>query len=248
MVVAAGNPPAPSLVPSSAPTLDRICAALAPTLLRPQEVGASGSRAAVALVVREQRGALEESVFERPVELRAPEAAGAELLLIRRAEHPNDPWSGQMALPGGREDPGDATILDTAVRETFEEVGLSLDRCARLIGRLPPVPAMARGRSVGMTVVPLIFHLLDEAPLCTNYEVAEALWVPLAGLASGAWDTVVDYPIPGSRNARARLPAWSVEGRVVWGLTHRMISTFLEVLDGAAPGPGREALSEEPPR
>ena len=153
-----------------------------------------------------------------------------------------------MALPGGREDPGDASILDTAIRETYEEVGLQLDRCARLIGRLPPVPALVQGRAVGMTVAPLIFHLTGEATLCMNHEVAETLWVPLTGLANGAWDTFVDYPLQGSRNVRARLPAWSVEGRVVWGLTHRMIQTLFELLDGVGPGAKLETLSEEPAR
>ncbi|HYN43940.1 MAG TPA: NUDIX domain-containing protein, partial [Thermoanaerobaculia bacterium] len=43
---------------------------------------------------------------------------GVELLFIRRAEHPRDPWSGQMGLPGGRVDPGDASPLAAALRET----------------------------------------------------------------------------------------------------------------------------------
>jgi 8-oxo-dGTP pyrophosphatase MutT (NUDIX family) len=41
----------------------------------------------------------------------------AELLLIRRAEHPSDPWSGHMALPGGRNDPQDTSLYETVVRE-----------------------------------------------------------------------------------------------------------------------------------
>src|SRR4051812_3842337 len=45
-------------------------------------------------------------------------AEGPEILFIRRAEHPQDPWSGHMAFPGGREEPGDADLLETAIRET----------------------------------------------------------------------------------------------------------------------------------
>src|SRR5204863_9089886 len=59
-------------------------------------------------------------------------AEGAELLLIKRAERAGDPWSGQIALPGGRQDPGDADLLATAVRETREETGVDLATAERL--------------------------------------------------------------------------------------------------------------------
>ncbi|HET9512400.1 MAG TPA: NUDIX domain-containing protein, partial [Gemmatimonadales bacterium] len=48
------------------------------------------------------------------------------LLLIRRADRDGDPWSGQLGLPGGRKSPADADLLSTAIRETFEEVGIDL--------------------------------------------------------------------------------------------------------------------------
>ena len=70
---------------------------------------------------------------------------GPEVLLIRRAENPRDPWSGHMAFPGGREAPEDRDLLATAVRETHEEVGLDLQRSAHLLGRLDALPAVARG-------------------------------------------------------------------------------------------------------
>ena len=48
------------------------------------------------------------------------------VLLIRRAERAGDPWSGHMALPGGRYEPKDPDLLGTALRETVEEVGVAL--------------------------------------------------------------------------------------------------------------------------
>ena len=52
---------------------------------------------------------------------------GTELLLIERAHQDGDPWSGQMAFPGGRRELQDETVLDTAIRETAEEIGVHLD-------------------------------------------------------------------------------------------------------------------------
>src|SRR5262245_57207262 len=73
-------------------------------------------------------------------------ARGPEILLIRLAAHPDDPWSGHMAFPGGREDPGDPDLLSTAMRETLEELSLDLRSAARLLGSLDELPAVARGK------------------------------------------------------------------------------------------------------
>ncbi|MGH7644285.1 MAG: NUDIX hydrolase, partial [Gemmatimonadales bacterium] len=59
-------------------------------------------------------------------------STGLELLLIKRAEREGDPWSGQIALPGGRRDPQDPDLLATALRETLEETGLDLAGAERL--------------------------------------------------------------------------------------------------------------------
>lgn len=154
-----------------------------------------------------------------------PGPTGAEVLLIRRAEHESDPWSGHMAFPGGRFDPEDRHLLATALRETLEEVGLDLARSARLLGALDPLPAVARGRRVGLTIAPFVFELEDSADLRPNHEVVEALWAPLTDLARGEGRATVDYQLDGQK---LELPAWNVEGRVVWGLTYRMLESLLE--------------------
>lgn len=151
----------------------------------------------------------------------------SDVLLIRRAEHPHDPWSGHMAFPGGRHDPLDATLLDTAKRETREEVGLDLDRQAALLGRLDDLPAIARGRAVGLVITPFVFELEDAPALVTNEEVAEALWAPLGPLARGEAETTRPYELDGRQY---HLPAYDVAGRVVWGLTYQMLQSFFRVL------------------
>jgi 8-oxo-dGTP pyrophosphatase MutT (NUDIX family) len=152
---------------------------------------------------------------------------GIESLLIQRAQLEGDPWSGHMAFPGGRHDPTDPDLLWTAIRETREEVGLDLETGAAYLGRLDLVPAIAKGRLVGLTIAPFVFQLSGDPPLVPNHEVMAALWAPLSDLASGAHATVVRFTM---KEQELELPAWDIEGRVVWGLTYRMLQALLEDL------------------
>ena len=166
-------------------------------------------RAAVAIVVREGTD-------------------GPQVLLIRRADHPGDAWSGHMAFPGGREDPQDENLLATAIRETLEEVGLDLAQAGRLLGQLAPLPAIARGRPVGMTIVPFVFELVAGADLLYSEEVVEAVWVPLDPLLQGQLRTT--FAVDRDGGERVDLPAHDVGGRIVWGLTYRMLDSLFELL------------------
>jgi 8-oxo-dGTP pyrophosphatase MutT (NUDIX family) len=171
--------------------------------------GPGQGRAAVAIVVREATD-------------------GPQVLLIRRADHPGDAWSGHMAFPGGRENPQDENLLATAIRETLEEVGLDLGQAGRLLGQLAPLPAVARGRLVGMTIVPFIFELVANAELLYSEEVAEAVWVPLDPLLQGQLRTT--FAVDRDGGERMELPAHDVGGRIVWGLTYRMLDSLFELL------------------
>jgi 8-oxo-dGTP pyrophosphatase MutT (NUDIX family) len=168
--------------------------------------------AAVATVLRERNGE-------------------AEVLLIRRAEHPADPWSGHMAFPGGRHDPSDRDLLQTALRETEEEVGLVLSQEAHLIGRLDDIPAVARGVRVGLVIAVFVFAITGDPVLVPNEaEVTEALWTKISPLVRGERDATFRYR---HEDGEFPLPAYDVEGRIVWGLTHRMLGVLFEALDGA---------------
>lgn len=148
-----------------------------------------------------------------------------ELLLIRRATNEHDPWSAHMAFPGGRRDSSDSTLLDTARRETLEEIGVDLEHDAELLGVLPTQSLdRAEGR---LTVQAFVFALTSDPVLTTNHEVQKVVWLPVAGLASGSRDTTVVHEYRGSR---LRFPAWDLDGDKVWGLTYRMIQSLLALM------------------
>jgi 8-oxo-dGTP pyrophosphatase MutT (NUDIX family) len=153
-----------------------------------------------------------------------PGDAGAEVLLIRRAEIDGDPWSGQMAFPGGRRDPDDADLVATAIRETREELGLDLGAHGALLGRLDDTPT----HRTGLVVSPFVFELRGAHDLAPSpREVAEVIWQPLGPLARGEFDTTYHWEEEGRRWA---FPAYDLSGRVVWGLTYRMLQILFELL------------------
>ena len=154
----------------------------------------------------------------------------AQVLLIRRAEREGDPWSGHMAFPGGKRDATDASLLVTALRETSEEVGLDLESHARFVARMPSIPAMIRSNRNSMLVTPFIFAMhTDEHPeFVLSPEVVETYWVPIGPLARG--ETALTFPYV-HEGKTLQLPGFSVHDRIVWGLTHRMLTMFFAAIN-----------------
>ena len=156
---------------------------------------------------------------------------GLSVLLIERTKSEQDPWSGHVAFPGGRYDAGDRSLLCTAVREAHEEVGLDLEQHATCLGRLPDVAAVSRGRRLNLTIRPYVFHLHTLGALRPDpREVAATLWANLDRLLSGNADTCHRYRLAatdGGGSVNYELPAYEVQGRVVWGLTYTMLSGLL---------------------
>lgn len=157
---------------------------------------------------------------------------GAELLLIERAQRKGDPWSGHMAFPGGRREAQDRDSQDTALRETWEEVGLEIPRTWH-VGRLLDQHPRLRG---GFTVAAHVFALPEQpAPLRISEEVQEAWWVPLIDLVDPL--RYRDYPFPGG--PQSLYPGIAIgeaeRERVVWGMTHRFLRDLFETLGYRVP-------------
>jgi len=188
--------------------IDRIRAALArraPQLQRPEgEV----RWAAVALVL-------------------APDGAGElDALLIRRAEQEGDPWSGHVALPGGRHEPDDPDLFTTACRETHEEVGLDLSR-GEYVGQLDDLHP-TRGLRPPIVVRPYVFALGGRPRLRLSWEVAGLLWTPLELLLGER------VPARISHAGREReVPAVPLGEDLLWGMTLRILDGLAERLDRA---------------
>ena len=156
---------------------------------------------------------------------------GLSALLIQRSEHPRDPWSGQMAFPGGRFEPYDRSLDAAARRETLEEVGLELT-AEMLLGRLSDVSG-GRLSMHRLAVSPFVFPCPDPPELRPNYEVAGTVWVPLEYLGDPAH--IEPYVFPEDPMKRA-FPSWSYEGYTIWGLTYRIIANYLGLFGVAIPG------------
>jgi 8-oxo-dGTP pyrophosphatase MutT (NUDIX family) len=146
--------------------------------------------------------------------------AEIEVLLIRRAEADGDPWSGHMALPGGRQDPSDLDLLHTAMRETLEETGVDLQEKGVALGRLDPLEP-ATYRLPPLSILPFVFDVpagTDARP--ASPEVVQIFWVPLSLLCSPEASGTVEIPLEGGSRT---FPCFRVEGNVVWGLTYRIL-------------------------
>lgn len=147
------------------------------------------------------------------------EAPEPSVLVMRRAEHPRDPWSGHWALPGGRCEPEDADLRATAVRETAEECGLHLAD-SEATTRLPDSWA---GRSVGRPVLVGAWRFTIAAPRPLTLdpaEAAEARWLPVAELRDRARHQVAAVPgLP----EHAPVPQFAFGAMPLWGFTYRLL-------------------------
>lgn len=154
-----------------------------------------------------------------------------EILLIKRAEREADPWSGHMALPGGRRAPTDDDLLATATRETEEETHVPLRRVGTLVGRLDDLgPGSAR--LPPLVIAPWVLAVPpDTAARPDGREVDATLWVPLAALRDERAVSELLVELGGGQSRS--FPSLQYGEYVIWGLTHRILTQFLELAEAA---------------
>lgn len=149
-----------------------------------------------------------------------------EIAFIQRALNPDDRWSGHLAFPGGTRETSDRTDLDAALRETQEEVGISLNP-DELLGRLNDIHAKNSGTILDFYIRPFVFYIQRDISVNLNSsEVADFFWVPLNEIRNPKRQTHYEFQHP---SGALKLPAIDLDRNpLLWGLTHKMVLNLLE--------------------
>jgi 8-oxo-dGTP pyrophosphatase MutT (NUDIX family) len=186
-------------------TIRRKLATVTPS---PREALANKSNAAAVLI----------PMFERRDELH--------IVYIRRSDRVAS-HRGQVAFPGGRVDPVDATLLDAALREAHEEVGIH----PATVDVVGPLATMQTATS-GIIVAPFVGVIPADAPLRPQLsEVAQIFDVPLSALRDPGYRGDYEWTSEGPAARTGKFPAILYGGQTIWGLTYRITLDLLELLD-----------------
>ena len=148
------------------------------------------------------------------------------VVYIRRSDHVAS-HRGQVAFPGGRVDPVDATLLDAALREAHEEVGIH-PSTVEVVGAFPTMQTTTSG----IVVAPFVGVIPSDAPLKPQIsEVAEIFDVPLTALRDPKFRGDYEWKSDRPASRSSKFPAILHGGQIIWGLTLRITLNLLELLD-----------------
>lgn len=148
-----------------------------------------------------------------------------QLLFIRRSENEKDRHSGQVAFPGGAEESHDDNQVDTALRETEEEIGVAREHI-KIIGTLPVYTTSSYYQVT--PVVGLIDWPLTLTP--APDEVARVFSIPLAWLKNQ--DNFNLRPRSDGDSGRHPVVYFDhYDGELLWGASARMTLNFIRALD-----------------
>jgi 8-oxo-dGTP pyrophosphatase MutT (NUDIX family) len=145
---------------------------------------------------------------------------GFSVMFVKRVESAVDPWSGQMAFPGGKRDEKDVDLKQTVVRETLEEMGIDLlDRC-RFLGVLTALRSRPRP---DLTILPFVVLVEYEPRVKLNKkELEDFCWIPFEKLVQSKTSVKFDF---------GEFPACSVRSGVIWGLTYRILENLFTIVE-----------------
>ena len=183
--------------------MDRIDKIKAQLEIYTPNIEPSGHDAAVALILREQSNQIE-------------------LLLIERAIFLGDPWSGQLAFPGGRIRTEDKNLFATVIRETLEETGITLND-TMFIGRLDD----EFGSLVPVHVACFVFSIRTTQKIKLNNEIKNFFWCSLDQISNPNLQRI-------HMTESGPMPAISVvdsEYPLLWGLTYRFVGHFTNLFN-----------------
>ena len=153
---------------------------------------------------------------------------GSEFLLMQRAKHENDPWSGQMSFPGGKIEQTDESPRAAAMREVEEEVSLSL-RDEDYIGQLDDVYGLKVDNQYSVHVSCFVFKPTQNLSPIGNHEVADLVWLPISYLDNP--ENAHDHRHP--HDLSVKMPSVLIDEakeQILWGLSLRMLSEFYSLI------------------
>ena len=148
------------------------------------------------------------------------------ILLVRRAHHVLDPWSGQWAFPGGRVDASDTDLLATCQREVLEECGcqLSTDQYERAL----PISKAGRRQKQPVIVAPFLWEIPERVDLYPDEsEIASACWQELSYLADPANH---DKGVIAPQYENREFPYIKMGDTPLWGFTYTVLMNYLRNL------------------
>jgi len=142
------------------------------------------------------------------------------VLLAKRVKDARDPWSGQIALPGGKKEADDRYLRETVIRETSEETGIVLDDTWRFLGVLPALHSIPKPE---IKVLPFVNFKGQEPTVKLNKnELEDHYWVSIEELVASRRTAEFDF---------GKQPAFVLRGIVVWGMTYRILENLLCLLN-----------------
>ena len=121
--------------------------------------------------------------------------------------------AGEISFPGGKFDVIDSDLLETALRETSEEIGLHISR-NQVLGQLDPVKTL----NSGFLILPFVCILKEIPPLVSNSEVEKIFHIPLKPLL----DTMMKDSDP-AHNLIDDMYTFEYQNQIVWGASARIL-------------------------
>jgi 8-oxo-dGTP pyrophosphatase MutT (NUDIX family) len=147
-----------------------------------------------------------------------PSKEDFEVLVVKRVKNPSDPWSGEMAFPGGKRSDEDQNLKETVIRETFEETNIDLHEHCRFLGVLPPLTSTKKPH---LKILPFVILLEHKPAIKLNSKELEAfVWIYLKELPRYKTIKQIDHE---------RFPAYIIGNATIWGLTYRILENFEEL-------------------
>lgn len=142
-----------------------------------------------------------------------------EILFVKRVKRSSDPWSGQIAFPGGKHDPEDKTLKDTVIREIYEETGIYLQEDS-FLGVLSVIKSRP---NQNIKILPFI-ALLKEKPVIklSKNELDSYFWIPYKKIVNSKGIAEIN---------NRKVPAYIFKEKIVWGVTYRIIRKFRENIE-----------------